>query len=191
MDIDESIVHEREIKATRDRISQAGIELRAGIDTETVRGLQLINGGMAAGLVTMLPTIVRDPGYESLGRSMLFAIACAAAGLISATVHNHFRRQCSHAHDSGKGKDNPYTCKLLVMCQSSAGETRVCTRSNMAMWISMMMFFIGAMSVGYGFLQVRATAAEPSAACWELQRINDHMYKFNRCTGRAESYTEK
>jgi hypothetical protein len=173
------------------RLAQASKELRAGIDTETVRALQLINGGMAAGLITMLPTIVHDPGYKNLGLWMLAAVACAAAGLVSATIHNHFRRHCSLAHDSGHGYANPYTALFMVFWQSRPGETRVCTKSNMAMWISLILFVIGASLVGCGFLQVEATPAPMTAPCWELNHINDHIYKFNRCTGIAETYTGK
>jgi hypothetical protein len=70
-----------------------GREIRAQIDTETVRGLQLINGGMAAGLITLLPAILRDPGYRTLGTWMIVAVVFGASGLVASVIHNRFRRK--------------------------------------------------------------------------------------------------
>jgi hypothetical protein len=188
MDIDESIVHGREIKTARDRITQAGIELRAGIDTETVRGLQLINGGMAAGLVTMLPSIIRDPGYREVGTLMIVGIFFAALGLVAAIVHNRLRRKCSLEYSKKVGRQLPYKNRFLVLCQTVPNEPHVCTSSAMIMWASVAFFLLGAVSVGFGFMHVRATVAEPTAPCWELRDVDNHMLKFNRCTGRAEAW---
>jgi hypothetical protein len=54
INLDEADVQpEHEEMAERRRIAQKGIEVRAGIDAETVRDLQLINGGMAAGFASI------------------------------------------------------------------------------------------------------------------------------------------
>ncbi len=50
---------------------QADLELRAAIDTETVRGPAADKRGLAAGLVTMLPTIVKDPNLRNFGSLMI------------------------------------------------------------------------------------------------------------------------
>jgi hypothetical protein len=170
---------------------QSGVELRAGIDTETVRGLQLLNGGMAGGLVTILPLLARDPIFTALGKWMIAGIVCAAMGLVLATIHNRFRRKCSLEHARGAGADRPYSARVLTKCQSVPGEPRICTLSVIAMWASLVCFSVGAMLVCVGFLGVHPSAAEAAIPCWELQHINDHIYKFNRCTGSAEAYGGK
>ena len=167
---------------------QKGVELRAAIDTETVRALQLINGGMAAGLVTMLPTIIRDSAYGALGYWMIAAVGCAALGLVAATVHNRLRRKCSLEHANGRNADIGYSSWILRKCQSAPDEPRVCTRSVISMWTSLILFCVGAIAVGAGFVTVHASATPPPAACWDLQRLGDRIYKFNRCTGMAEAY---
>jgi hypothetical protein len=148
-----------EARAERRRIAQAGIDLRAGMDTETVRGLQLINGGMAAGLVTMLPAIIRDQAFRDLGKFMIVGILFAAIGLFASLVHNRLRRKCSLETDSiGKHHQAPIA-KWLSRFQTVENEPCVCTQSIMAMWASMILFLLGAASVGYGFLTVPPAAA--------------------------------
>ena len=170
---------------------QKGVELRAAIDTETVRALQLINGGMAAGLVTMLPTIIRDSAYGTLGYWMIAAISFAALGLVAATIHNRLRRKCSLEHAKGYDADISYKAWILRKCQSETDEPRVCTQSVIAMWTSLILFCVGAIAMGAGFVTVHASAAPPAAACWDFQRLGDRIYKFNRCTGLAEAYEGK
>ncbi|MEA3108765.1 MAG: hypothetical protein QOI88_3370 [Gammaproteobacteria bacterium] len=170
---------------------QKGVELRAAIDTETVRALQLINGGMAAGLVTMLPTIIRDSAYGTLGYWMIAAIGFAALGLVAATIHNRLRRKCSVEHTKGHNADVSYSSWILRKCQSAPGEPRVCTQSVISMWTSLILFCLGAIAIGTGFISAHANAAPTAAACWDLQRLGDRIYKFNRCTGLAEAYAGK
>jgi hypothetical protein len=170
---------------------QKGVELRAAIDTETVRALQLINGGMAAGLVTMLPTIIRDSAYGTLGYWMIAAIGFAALGLVAATIHNRLRRKCSLEHAKGYSADIGYGSWILRKCQSETNEPRVCTQSVISMWGSLILFCVGAIAIGTGFVTVHASAGPPAAACWDLQRLGDRIYKFNRCTGLAEVYAGK
>jgi hypothetical protein len=182
----------RRVYPVTPELMQKGIELRAAIDTETVRALQLINGGMAAGLVTMLPTIIRDSAYGTLGYWMIAAIAFAALGLVTATIHNRLRRKCSLEHARGHNADIGYRSWILRKCQSAPDEPRVCTRSVISMWTSLILFCLGAIAVGIGFVTVHASAAPPPAvACWDLQRLGDRNYKFNRCTGLVEDYTHK
>jgi hypothetical protein len=170
---------------------QKGVELRAAIDTETVRALQLINGGMAAGLVTMLPTIIRDSAYGMLGYWMIGAIGFAALGLVAATIHNRLRRKCSLEHAQGNNADIGYSSWILRKCQSATDEPRVCTQSVIAMWASLILFCVGAVAIGIGFVTVHVSAPPPAAACWDLKQLGDRIYKFNRCTGMAEAYAGK
>ena len=143
MDVDRGIQSPQELEVERARLAQAGVELRAGIDTETVRGLQLINGGLAAGLVTMLPTIVRDPNFKELGSLMVVGIMCAVAGLVAAIVHNRLRRKCSLEYTKERSRRKPpFKAKILVLCQTQPGEPRVCTTSILCMWASVFLSFV-------------------------------------------------
>src|SRR5690348_1439088 len=72
-----------------------GQEIRADIDTETVRGLQLILGGSAAGLLAALPHVLETPRVSALASWMVAGTACFAVGLVLTVVHNRFRRKCS------------------------------------------------------------------------------------------------
>jgi hypothetical protein len=181
-----------DIRAEENRIAQASVEVRAGIDTETVKALQLINGGLAAGLVTMLPSVIRDPNFRELGSLMVVGIMCAVAGLVAAVIHNRLRRKCSLEYTKERSRRRPpFKLKLLVLCQTQPGEPHVCTTSIIWMWASLLLFVLGAVSVGAGFWRAHTPPPDLSAPCWELQHIGDHVYKFNRCTGMAEAYTGK
>ena len=165
-----------------------GMEIRARIDIETVRGLQLINGGMAAGLITLLPTILRDPNYRELGAWMTVAVFFGAVGLVTSVIHNRLRRKCSLEHAKKvDNRDRPYRLRILVACQSLEGEPRVCTKSVIFMWASLICFFFGAASVGTGFWRTRSVQAEPTVACWALGQLGSQTVKFNACTGKVES----
>ena len=72
-----------------------GRETRAGIDSETVRGLLLINGGGAVALLAFLPGVLQNPELKDLARAIIWAIFTFQAGLACAVIHNRFRRLCS------------------------------------------------------------------------------------------------
>lgn len=163
-----------------------GQEIRAQIDTETVRGLQLMNGGMAAGLVTLLPAIIREPGYEKLGAWMTGAIICGAMGLVCSVIHNRLRRKCSLEYSKKDTREPPYRWRVLVWMQSVPAEPRVCTRSVIFMWCSLISFFVGALCVGTGFWRTWAFHPDPTASCWTLSQIDGIPVRFNSCTGRFE-----
>jgi hypothetical protein len=165
-----------------------GTAIRARIDSETVRGLQLINGGMAAGLITLLPTILRDPNYRELGTWMIVAVFFGAVGLVASVIHNRLRRKCSLEYaKKPENRDRSYELRILVACQSAPGEARVCTKSVIFMWASLLFFFLGAASVGTGFWRTRAVHAEPTTACWVLEQLGSQTVKLNTCTGSVES----
>ena len=95
-----------------------GKEIRAQIDTETVKGLLLINGGGVVALLAFLPSILGKPGYEPLARAILWGLVLFQGGLVATLIHNHLRRRCSLAYDCseskvkflGKGLAEPWVC---------------------------------------------------------------------------------
>jgi hypothetical protein len=118
---------------------------------------------MTAGLVTMLPAIIRDPAFRALGNFMIIGASIGAIGLFMSLVHNRLRRKCSLEHGREHKLRQLPMGRWLAKFQTVPGEPRVCTQSVMAMWISMACFLLGAASVGYGFLKAYPVAAEPAA----------------------------
>ena len=88
-----------------------GLEIRAQIDTEVVKGLLLINGGGAIALLAFLPTILKEPKYEALTMAVLYALLCFLVGLFSAVIHNRLRRVCSLTYERYRMK--PPACNIF------------------------------------------------------------------------------
>jgi hypothetical protein len=76
-----------------------GVEIRAQIDTENVKGLLLLNGGGAVALLAFLPTVIVKPEYHLLTKSILYGLLLFQGGLIAAVIHNRQRRVCSLVYD--------------------------------------------------------------------------------------------
>jgi hypothetical protein len=80
-------------------VMSKGVETRAQIDTETVKGLLLINGSGAIALLTLFPSLLGKDEYRGLAQAMLIGVFVFMLGLVFAMLHNHFRRRCSHHHE--------------------------------------------------------------------------------------------
>ena len=126
------------------------VDIRAQIDTEQVRALQIINGGGAAGLMTLLPNVVASPELYALAVSMVFAIGFSALGLFFATVHNRLRRKCSLEYDRGTNRQAAAKWWILRIWASVPNEPRICTFSVIWMWTSMLLFLCALASVSIG-----------------------------------------
>ena len=130
-----------------------GLEIRAAIDTETVKALQFINGGAAAGLMALLPLIVEKPGLNYLAVGTMRGITCTAAGLALAVIHNRLRRKCSLEYDKSV-PDRKRPCRWAPSwIHSAPNEACVCTRSVAAMWLSLLAFVAAAVFVVTGALR--------------------------------------
>lgn len=166
--------------------NDSGTERRSRIDSETVQGLQLINGGMAAGLVAMLPHVF-ETSYSALANWMVGGVAFGALGLVAAIVHSRLRRKCSLEYSKNEDDQQPQVeHPLLRRLQTVPAEPRVCTCSIIAMWTSLVMFILGAALVCVGFLAVEPQAVSSDVPCWSLEHANSGLVRFNRCTGEAE-----
>lgn len=133
-----------------------GHEIRADIDTETVRGLQLILGGSAAGLLAALPHVLETPRVSALAFWMVVGTACFAAGLVLTVVHNRYRRKCSLEYSRKEESRQPQIGRRWRRFQSVPGEPRVCTHSVMLLWAAIAAFTIGAAVVLVGAARVVA-----------------------------------
>lgn len=161
----------------------SSLEVRAQIDTETVRGLQLMNGGSAAALTAMLPAVLQNPGLHPLAAWMIAAICCAGIGLAAAIFHNRLRRKCSLQYEPGATRESPYTSAILRRFATESGEPRVCTRSIVWMWASFALFLAAVATVAIGGWSAVRRDIPATFSCWELKDVGGHAYKFNSCSG--------
>jgi hypothetical protein len=127
-----------------------GVEVRSKIDAEATKGALIINGGLAAGLGSMLPKILESTQIAGLARYMIVSIAIACAGLMCAIIHSRLRRKCSLAHAAGAMNRQPYEMWPFVLFQTVPGEPKVCTTSIMFFWSSLICFGVGIAIVCFG-----------------------------------------
>jgi hypothetical protein len=162
------------------------VEIRAQIDTETVRGLQLMNCGSAAALSAMLPVVLQNPGLRPLANWMIVAIGLGAVGLAAAIFHNRLRRKCSLYYDRDRGTWGAPYIGIMARFATEPGEPRVCTRSVIWMYASFVLFIgvIGTVVAGARLTIGRDIPA--TFTCWELKEVSGRAYKFNTCTGAVQ-----
>jgi hypothetical protein len=140
-----------------------GLEIRAQIDTENVKGLVIINGGAAVALLAFLPAVLDKPEFDALARAVLWGLLIFQIGLFFAILHNRLRRICSLEYERHDYK--PPACTLLGI---KLKEPCTCWRSIICMWLSVVAFSIGGITVflgGLGALDQRAKTkalAEPA-----------------------------
>lgn len=168
-----------------------GVARRAEIDAETVRGLQLINGGSAAALTAMLPNILTMQGFRGLAIAMGVAIVLNTLGLACAVVHNRLRRKCSLEYDKPvESRARPYKSRLVTWCKSVPNEPAICTRSVIFMWASLLLFLLGVGAVMTGAARVLSVDAGPSPPeCWEVREIGAMLVRVDKCTGDVHPVT--
>ena len=129
-----------------------GRETRASIDTETVRGLLLINGGGAVALLAFLPGVLQSPDFQSLARALIWAIFIFQSGLALAVIHNRFRRLCSLEYS----KKDRKPCKLFKW---ELREPCICNWSIAFMWGSVVAFLSAGLVVLLAGLKLVGAAA--------------------------------
>lgn len=130
-----------------------GIEIRAQIDTENVKGLLLINGGGAVALLAFLPAVLGKPEYIALAKAILWALLLFQLGLLSAVIHNRLRRICSLVYEQA-GACSPAHPEPCVIFGRKLREPCVCMRSIAFMWLSVLLFFTAGMVVFAGGMLV-------------------------------------
>ncbi len=166
---------------------EKGVEIRAQIDTENVKGLLLINGGGAVALLVFLPTILGKPNFQPLTTSVLWALFAFQLGLVAAVIHTRLRRICSLVYESyWRRNSHPPRCKFIP-AWFKRNDPCVCSVSILFMWFSLAAFVAGGILVFCGGLKIADhTDAKQEAPCWQLQEIQKRTYKVNICTGTFE-----
>lgn len=125
-----------------------GLEIRAQIDTENVKGLLLINGGAAIALLAFLPSVFDKAGIESLARAILWSLMIFTAGLVFAIIHNRLRRICSLRYEQHNNQPPP--CEIFGI---KLGTPCACLASIFCMWLSLAAFIGGSFTVFQGGLE--------------------------------------
>jgi len=78
---------------------------RAGLHTQGVKGLFILNGGATIALLTFLTQIIAgSTAALSLVKPIVPAICCFAFGLVVAAPINHLRYETSRRYDCEEGK---------------------------------------------------------------------------------------
>lgn len=165
----------------------SGLEIRAQIDTENVKGLLLINGGGAVALLAFFPAILGKPQFEPLLRAVVWALLTFHVGIVGAVIHNRLRRVCSLHYE--RHRYSPPPCKSIPswLKIERLKQPCVCLRSLLFMWLSVICFVSGGAMAGYGALQVVGRGdPKQEVSCWQLQEFQKKTYKVNQCTGTFE-----
>lgn len=130
-----------------------GLEIRAQIDSENVKGLLLINGGGAVALLAFLPTVLGKPEYAVLAKAILIGLLLFQFGLLAAVLHNRLRRVCSLVYEQAKASSpaHPNPCRIFG---KTLREPCVCMWSTACMWLSVLLFFAAGIVVFSGGMLV-------------------------------------
>lgn len=140
----------------RSRKMAEGRETRATIDSETVRGLLLINGGGAIALLAFLSGVIQEPRFAVLSLAIILAVFVFQLGLLFAVVHNRLRRLCSLEY--AKMSANRKKCTFLG---KQLKEPCVCHWSTGFMWASIVAFvFAGLLVLGAGLYVIECQSQE-------------------------------
>ena len=87
-----------------------GVNIRAQIDTESVRHVILVNGGGSVALLALLPSILGTP----LVFALLITLALWLFGLTLAVIHSVLRRKCSLVYEQHGMKPPPGKPRLCI-----------------------------------------------------------------------------
>jgi hypothetical protein len=146
-----------------------GLEIRAQIDTELVKGLLLINGGGAIALLAFLPTVIGKPEYAALSKAILWALLTFQVGLLAAVIHNRLRRVCSSTYEMHAMKPPPCNIFPFNIIKFKHDKPCVCRTSVIFMWVSVLCFFLAGLVVLKGGLDaldnVAASNTPAEAVC--------------------------
>lgn len=129
-----------------------GLEIRAAIDAETVKGLIQINGGGAVAILALLPSILNNLDYLGMAVPLFEAVFCFAFGLVFAITHNQLRRECSLLFE--RSQFQPPSGKILGF---QLRQPTICFWSRAFMWLSMAAFIAGILVAAFQLYQFATT----------------------------------
>jgi hypothetical protein len=146
---------------------RSGLEIRAEIDVENVKGLLLANGGGAVALLAFLPGVIGKPCYAPLAHAIIAAVLSCQVGVLAALVHNRLRRLCSLVYEQQGYKPPPCRWVPFRRWRKFPGPC-VCEWSIAFMWLSLIAFLVAGVIIlyfGWGTISTCAAAlTAPGAA---------------------------
>lgn len=148
--------------------NSSGINRRANIDTEVVRGLLIANGGGAVALLAFLPVVFDRTELYPIARPAIWSLLIFQLGVFSAVLHNHLRSKCSAAYQNSQSA-SPSELADTLLCIIKLKEPKVCVFSKITMWLSLTMFLTGGVVVFLGAL----TAVTPLDDTPESEAIEE------------------
>ena len=122
-----------------------GVKIRAVIDADVVKGLQIINGGGAVALLAFLPVVIDKTELKALANAVLISLLIFAAGLVFAVIHNRLRRVCSNIYDNYGYRPPPGR-----FWKFKFKEPTPCAMSKLLMWASLAAFILSVVVVFVG-----------------------------------------
>ena len=133
-------------------MTSKGVEIRAQIDTELVKGLLVINGGGSIALLAFLPAILGKPEYAPLAKAVLWGLLSFQVGLVAAVIHNRLRRVCSLEFEGHNYSPPPCKAFPLSLLKLKTDPPCVCRASVLFMWASIISFLLaGILVINGGF----------------------------------------
>jgi hypothetical protein len=125
-----------------------GVEIRAEIDRDIVKGLMLLNGGGAVALLAFLPSIIDKQELRNLAQAILIGILVLMVGLVLTITHNVCRRECSRLHEESNW--DPPKQRVLGF---DVGKPQACFWSTWTRRLSVACFFLaGFLVAGVGLV---------------------------------------
>ena len=146
-------------------MTSKGLEIRAQIDTELVKGLLIINGGGSVALLAFLPAILGKSEYVPLVKAVLWGLLSFQVGLVAAVIHNRLRRVCSLEFESHNYSPPPCKVFPISLFKFKNDAPCVCRVSTMFLWGSIASFLIAGLLVingGFCVLNKPETSTPPT-----------------------------
>jgi len=150
-----------------------GRETRAKIDSETVRGLLLINGGGAVALLAFLPGVIQKPELEELARAIIWSVFIFQFGLVFAVVYNRLRRLCSLEYSRKE-------LKKCVLFKRQLEQPCVCHWSITFMWASILAFLLAGVIVLLAGLGVLGSLADQATTLTDSNAQHSSVSPHNK-----------
>lgn len=126
-----------------------GVKIRAEIDNSLVKGLLLANGGGAVALLAFLKVVFEIQRLEPLAIYVIVALLVFHLGIVTALIHNKYRRDCSLVYENSGMRPSAGTLWGFKL-----SEPRSCGISHLFRFLSIAFFLLGGIVVAVGGLKL-------------------------------------
>lgn len=150
------------------------LKLRAAIDSEVTKGLLLINGGSAVGLLAFLPHTIGRPDLRPLAIGTVVALVVLAVALFLTVAANRLRRICSLKHDAARitCPTNPRTAlEHWRFLGREYDEPMQCKVNVWLVWMSGLLFLVATASVVTGAIATLCCSSTLGGAGFDVSNF--------------------